>query len=189
MLKSELVFLEIFKGAKTQKEIAERLGISLSTVNNAVEPLARIGAIEKRKFGLKVIDREKALAFWASARNLEKDIIYRTRAELPVREIEKQMPSGIVFTAFTSFKLRFKEVPADYSEVYVYANEEELAELKKRFPEKNGPANFFVLSKPENFAEEKIASNELMFVDLWNLKEWYAKEFLKALKQKMELEQ
>ncbi len=189
MLKSELVFLEVLKGAKTQKEIAKRLRISLSTVNNAVEPLARIGAIEKRNFGLRLVDREKALAFWASARNLEKDIVYKTRADMPITEIEKLMPSGVAFTAFTAFRLRFNEVPADYSEVYVYADEEGLAELKKRFPQKEGPANLLVLLKPENFAAEKIVPNELMFVDFWNLKEWYAKEFLKALKQKMALEQ
>ncbi len=189
MLKSELVFLEIFRGAKTQKEIAERLGISLSTVNNALEPLARIGAIEKRNFGLRLVDREKALIYWASARNLEKDIVYKTRAELPVSGIEGLMPSGVAFTAFTGFRLRFREVPADYSEVYVYADDEGVAELKKRFPQKEGPANLTVLSKPENFAAEKIVPNELLFVDLWNLKEWYAREFLKALRQKMGLEQ
>lgn len=189
MLKSELVFLEVFRGAKTQKEIAERLGISLSTVNNALEPLARIGAIEKRNFGLRLIDKEKALAYWAGARNLEKDIVYKTRAEMPITEIERLMPSGVAFTAFTAFRLKFKEVPADYSEVYVYANDDELAELKKRFPQKEGPANLIVLSKLESFSGEKIVSNELLFVDLWNLKEWYAKEFLKALKQKMGLEQ
>jgi len=189
MLKSELVFLEVFRGAKTQKEMAERLGISLSTVNNAIEPLARIGAIEKRNFGFRLVDREKALAYWASARNLEKDIVYKTRAGLPITEIERLMPSGVAFTAFTAFRLRFKEVPADYSEVYVYANEEELAEVKKRFPQKDGPANLIVLSKPNNFSEEKIVPTELIFVDLWNLKEWYAKEFLNALKQKMGLEQ
>ena len=185
MLKSELVFIEIFRGAKTQKEIAERLGISLSTVNNAIEPLARVGAIEKRKFGLRIVDREKAVSYWASARNLEKDIVYKTRAEMNVKEIEKSMPSGITFTAFTAFRLKFRDVPADYSEVYVYAEEEELGEIKKRFPQKGGPANLIVLLKPEKFGNEKIVSNELMFVDLWNLKEWYAKEFLNALKQKI----
>ena len=102
-----------------------------------------------------------------------------------VKEIEKSMPSGITFTAFTAFRLKFRDVPADYSEVYVYAEEEELGEIKKRFPQKGGPANLIVLLKPEKFGNEKIVSNELMFVDLWNLKEWYAKEFLKALRQKM----
>ncbi|MBU2100784.1 MarR family transcriptional regulator [Candidatus Micrarchaeota archaeon] len=189
MLKSEMVFLEIFRGAKTQKEIAEKLCISLSTVNNAVKPLARIGAIEKRNFGFRLIDKEKALAFWASARNLEKDIVYKTRANLPVTEIERLMPSGVVFTAFTAFRLKFREVPADYSEVYVYAKEEELVELKKRFPKKDGPANIIVLLEPEKFMTEKIVPNELLFADLWNLKEWYAKEFLNKLKQKMKAEQ
>ncbi len=185
MLKSELVFLEIFRGAKTQKEIAERLGISLSTVNNAVEPLARIGAIEKRNFGLRLVDKEKALSYWASVRNLEKDIVYKTRADLPITEIEKLVPSGVVFTAFTAFRLRFNDVPADYSEVYVYVNDEELAELKKRFRQKDGPSNLVALLKPKNFTVDKIVPDELMFVDLWNLKEWYAKEFLNALKQKI----
>src|SRR3989344_945030 len=115
MLKSELVFLAALRGAKTQKEIAETLHISLSTVNHAIEPLARVGAIEKRAFGFRVVDREKALSYWAGVRNLEKDIAYKTRSEIGVGEIEKSMPSGVVFTAFTAFRLRFDEVPADYS--------------------------------------------------------------------------
>lgn len=189
MRKSELVFLELFRGAKTQKEIAQKLGISLSTVNNAIEPLSRLGAIEKRKFGLRLIDREKALLFWASTRNMAKDVVYSTRVEEKITEIEKLMPAGVVFTAFSGFRLKFNDVPADYSEVYVYANDEELAELKKRFPAKQGPQNLVVLKKDEMLGEEKIASDELMFVDLWNLKEWYAKEFVKALKQRMRLEE
>jgi len=188
MLKSELVFLEVLRGAKTQKEIAVGLGISLSTVNNALKPLSRIGAVEKRKFGLKLVDREKALAYWASARNLEKDIVYRTRSEMKITEIEKSIPSGVIFTAFTAFRLKFKDIPADYSEVYVYADEEGIAEIKKRFPQKEGPPNIIVLFMPKGFEKEKIVPSELMFVDLWNLKEWYAKEFLKALKQKMGVE-
>ena len=187
MLKSELVFLAVLRGAKTQKEMAETLHISLSTVNHALEPLARVGAIEKRAFGFRVVDREKALSYWAGVRNLEKDIAYKTRAEIGVGEIEKLMPSGIVFMAFTAFRLRFDEVPADYSEVYVYAGPEELAEIRERFPPKNGPENVIALQKPEMFPEQRVVSDELLYVDLWNLKEWYAKEFFTALKQKMGL--
>ncbi|MEM4390277.1 MAG: winged helix-turn-helix domain-containing protein [Candidatus Diapherotrites archaeon] len=189
MLKSEIAILEVLKGAKTQKEIANKMKISLSTVNHALKPLERIGAIEKRKFGFKLIDKEKALVLLATQRNLEKDVIYKTRAEMPVSEIEKQMPSEIIFTAYTAYKLNFKQVPADYSEVYIYADEKDVPELKKRFPEKDGPANLIVLSKPKIFFETKFVSNYLLFVDLWNLKEWYAKEFLKSLKQKIGLEQ
>lgn len=66
----------------------------------------------------------------------------------------------------------------------MYAGEEELFEIRKRFPQRKGPANLIVLKKEEMLGNEKIVSLELMFVDLWNLKEWYAKEFIKALKQK-----
>ena len=30
----------------------------------------------------------------------------------------------------------------------------------------------------------KIATNANIFIDLWNLSEWYAQEFLKAMEQK-----
>lgn len=188
MLKAELVFMELFNGAKTQKGIADKLGISLSTVNNALTPLARIGAVEKRRFGLRLIDREKALTYWASMRNLEKDTVYRTRSQARVTEIEGLMPSGITFTAYTAYRLRHGEPPADYGEVYVYADSEGLEELRKRFPEKKGPANIVVLRKDGHSKWEKIAPDELVFADLWNLREWHAKEFIKALKQKMGLD-
>lgn len=183
MKKSEIVILELLSGAVTQKAIAEKLGISLSTVNNAIAPLARMGAIEKRNFGLRLIDREKALTYWASKRNLVKDTIYSTRTPLGVVEMEKLMPTGVVFTAYTAFKLKYREVPSDYGEVYVYADEGALAELKKRFPPKEGPANVIALKKEINFGGG-IAPDEVVFVDLWNLKEWYAKEFIKALREK-----
>ena len=189
MLKAEMVFLELLRGAKTQKEMAKRLGISLSTVNNAIEPLARMGAIEKRKFGLTLVDKEKALSYWANVRNLGKDIVYSTRAETAVTSIEGLMPAEVAFTAFSAYRLKFGEVPADYSEVYAYAGAEAVLELKARFPQKDGPSNLIVLDMPRNIIGEKIVPDELMFVDLWNLKEWYAKEFVNALREKMGVEQ
>lgn len=186
MQKSELALLEAFKNTRTQKQIAERLEISLSTVNNALKPLERMGALEKKKFGFKIIDKEKALLYFASSRNLQKDMIYKTRAEMPVKEIEKTMPSGTLFTAFTQYRLKFNETPADYSEVYAYASKEALKEVKKRFPEKKGPANLYIMEKPEGLKE---VTEELLFADLWNLKEWYAKEFVNALRKKMRLEE
>ncbi|MFH0970549.1 MAG: hypothetical protein V1776_03760 [Candidatus Diapherotrites archaeon] len=187
MKKSEWVFYSLFQGAKTQLEIAQKWGISLSTVNHALGPLARLGAIEKRKFGFRIIDREKALIYWANMRNLDRDIIYRTHTG-SVRNIEKMMPAKAVFTAFSGYKFRFDDVPADYSEIYVYADVETLSEIKKRFPPHDGPTNLIVLATPPILESIKIVSNELLFVDLWNLKEWYAKEFIQALRRRMGLE-
>jgi hypothetical protein len=77
-------------------------------------------------------------------------------------------------------------VPADYSEVYVYASEPELEKIKKRFPEKNANPNLFVLKEDENMAKyPKTGTIGQLFVELWNLKQWYASSFLKALEEKI----
>ena len=192
MKKKELVYLELLHRAMDKKEeritqlsLAEALSVSLSTVNNAIKPLERMGAVEIGRMGFRVTDQEKALAYWGSIRDLHKDVVYRTRVEASVSEIERSMPSGITYSAYSAFKFKFKEVPADYSEVYVYASS--LAELKDRFPERKGPPNLIVLKSDPRLAElskQHIVPPPQMYVDLWNLKEWYAKDFLKALERR-----
>lgn len=184
MKKSELVYAHMLesvlerKRSLTQADIARALGISLSTVNNALKPLRRMGAVAVRLRSLAVTNPKKVLYFWASIRNIEKDIIYRTRVEDTVSGIEKRMPPDVLYAAYTAYKLRFKDVPADYSEVYVYSNN--LPEIKRRFKENSNRPNLFVLRK--DVSRMTLAN---IFVDLWNLKEWYAKEFLSAMEEKI----
>ena len=181
MKKIELVYREILYQAMekrnrklTQAGLAKSLHISLSTVNHAMKPLKSMGAVRIRLRNFEVVDIRKILFYWASIRNLEKDIIYKTRAEGSASDMEKRMPGGIAFGAYSAYKFMFKNMPADYSEVYVYAND--LEEIKKRFPENKNVPNLFVLKWE---ADKMTIAN--IFVDLWNLKEWYAKEFLKEL--------
>jgi len=189
MKRIEEVYREILyqaeKGNKilTQKSISEKLELSLSNVNNALGPLRRMGAIDVKKMCFHVVNTKKILYHWASVRNLRRDIIYSTRAEKSVAEMEKSMPDSVVFTAYTGYRLKFKEAPADYSEIYVYSDD--LDEIKRRFPESKNIPNIFVLKKDKNIDKYgKIATNANIFIDLWNLSEWYAQEFLKAMEQK-----
>jgi transcriptional regulator with XRE-family HTH domain len=171
----------------TQLSLARELGISLSTVSNSLKTLTKIGAVVINDMGFRVTDEQKFLTYWASMRNLEKDIQYRTRVNASVSEIEKSMPSGIIYTAYSGYKFKFGEVPADYSEVYIYAGEEMLEEIKTRFPEREGPANLLILKTDSNlpaFSNGNIAPLCQLYVDLWNLREWYAKDFLKALERR-----
>ncbi|MBI2499836.1 hypothetical protein HYV88_06340 [Candidatus Woesearchaeota archaeon] len=185
MKKSELVYNEIFcslfkerKTRFTQLELSKNLSISLSTVNNALKPLRRMNAINVSSRSFTLVNKKKILLYWASIRNLEKDVIYKTRVE-NIIEAEKNMPEDVIFTAYSGYKFYFKDAPADYSEIYVYTND--LNEIRKRFPEKKQPYNLFLLKAPS-----KLRLNPAMlFVDLWNLKEWYAKDFLKALEVKV----
>jgi predicted transcriptional regulator len=194
MKKTELVYREILfrvieKKEKrlTQSELSKRLGLSLSIINSALKNMARIGAVKINQRNFDMLDFKKILYFWASIRNLEKDISFKTRLEIPVREIERIMPN-ILFTAYTAYKLAFNETPADYSEVYLYADELELEEIKKRISclktSENNP-NLFVLKKDTLLKNYNKIPVSQIFVDLWNLKEWYAREFLINFENKL----
>lgn len=189
MKKVELVYREMLYNAiekekrqLTQAYLAKALNISLSTVNLALKPLARMNAVIIKKMGFDIIDIRKILYYWASIRNVEKDIIYQTRVEEPVRDIEKQMPDDIIFTAYSAYKFKFQDVPADYSEVYVYGPEE----IKKRLKANDKNPNLFILKKDNIITRYgKTVTIANLFVDLWNLKQWYAKDFLKPLEVKI----
>ena len=77
------------------------------------------------------------------------------------------MPAKTIYAAYSAYKLRYKDVPADYSEVYVYANPDE---IKKRFPYNKNIPNLFVLKKPKQLEKYgEISAIALTFVDLWKL--------------------
>ncbi|MFO8109832.1 MAG: winged helix-turn-helix transcriptional regulator [Thermoplasmata archaeon] len=159
----------------TQSEISEEMDMSLSTVNRTVKKLEKMGAVEIHSRRLKTLDKEKILMYMSSIRDTEKDIVYRTRVNEKVREIERSMPGGVEFTAYTAYRFRYGDIPADYSEVYVYADEQGIGEIKKRFQKTKGPPNLFVLKN------EMKVNDALIFADLWNLREWYAKEFTREM--------
>jgi len=196
MKKTEIVYREILYNAIEKKEknftqlaLSKKLNISLSIVNLAVKKLERLGAVKISLRSFNVIDTRKILLFWASIRNLEKDIIFKIRVEAPVREIERIMPD-VIFTAYTAYKLKFNDIPADYSEVYTYADKSDVEEIKKRVSKlktSNNNPNLFILKKDSSMCLYKSIPIAQIFVDVWNLKEWYAKEFLNALQKKLEL--
>ena len=178
----EILFgsIELGKNRFTQSELACNLNASLSVVNLALKPLRRMHAIDNHKMGFYVVDKRKILFYWASIRIVDKDIIYQTRVEKPVREIERSMPHNVIFGAYSAYKFMFDDVPADYSEVYAYSDN--LENIKKRFPETIGPPNLFVLKRDSNL---KKMTRAQIFVDLWNTKEWYARDFLDAIEVKI----
>jgi hypothetical protein len=177
----------------TQLEISNALRLSLSTVNGAVKNLEEINAVRINMRSFEVISLERLLLYWATKRKFAKDIAYQTRVDAPVREIERGMPEDIAFTCYTAYKLIFNDVPADYSEVYAYATEDSLNEIKRRFAKVDGPSNLVVLSSDENM--EGMIKNKLLehssvckaqlFADLWNIKAWYARDFVEALEKKL----
>lgn len=173
----------------TQQQIAGEFGYSLSTVNLAVKKLEQIGAISILPRWFTVLDAKKILYFWATHRHLEKDIIYRTRIDQPIKEIEGCLPPQAIFAAYSAAAHLLAEPPADYSQVYFYLQPDYLPEVKQRFPltETKQPANVIVLKSGLN--QERFGAVTTLaqtFVDIWSLKDWYAKDFIEVLERRID---
>lgn len=191
MFKKEIIWRELLYQAiekkklnATQKKIAQLFGFSLSTVFNALKIPRAIGAVAVGSKGVQVRDWEKLLTIWATIRQLSKDIVYQTDTGFDAVETEKSMPSGIIWTAYSGFRLKYPDdpLPASYDKVYVYADDSILSAIKKRFPASKKEPNLFILKSDawiKNYG--RIAPTAQMLVDLWNLKDWYANDFYKTL--------
>lgn len=197
MKKTELIYREILYRATekkerrfTQLEISKRLGLSLSVVNRAVKKLESIGAVRVALRSFNLVDVKKALYYWASVRSLDRDIVLKMWVDIPVREIERNMPD-VIFSAYSGYKFLFSDVPADYSEVYVYADDTSIREIEKRFSvykKRVDKVNLIILKKDKWMdLYEKIPLAQV-FVDLWNLREWYAREYVLAFEKRLEVE-
>lgn len=192
MKKIELIWREILTTALeneqtsfSQKELARKFGLSTSTVFHALKKPRNIGAIKVGGRGFELLDFEKLLFFWATERNFKKDIIYQTYSNLPVMEIEGLMSGDVIPAAYTAYRFLFNEAPADYDKVYFYS--QNVQAVKQRFPKvkKNEP-NIFIL-KPDSYLSTYKPFPPLpqIFVDLWNLDQWYAKEYQNGLLEKI----
>ena len=193
MTKKEILWREILNQAIenkkfefTQKELADKFSISTSTVFNALKIPRQSGAIEVTGRNFTVRDTEKFLYLWATQRNVSREIIYKTHFPAGPKEIEGMMPAGVVFGAYGAFTQKYGDAPADYDKVYVYADQKTLEEVQNRFPKNKGRANLFVLkSDPELSKFGGVTPDVQTFADIWNLSDWYARDFLDALKGKM----
>jgi len=193
MTKKEIIWREILfqtiekkKIKFTQKEIAQKYGFSLSTVFNALKIPREMSIIEGKR-GFRVKDAEKFLYLWATHRSFKKDIIYQTYvSNKTCKQIEGEVPPFVIFGAYSAFAKKYENLPADYDKVYIYLNEENLDEIKKRFPASKGYPNLIVL-KSDSWLKDfgGTTPNVQTFADLWNVPEWYAKDFLPALKEKI----
>lgn len=189
-MKLERVYREILfnvyekkNNSFSQKHLSERCKISIGNVNYALKPLEEIGAIEKKARRFIAINPKKILMYWASKHKLKP--IYKTFVDAPIIEIEKSLPQGALFSAYSAYKFIFKNVPADYSEIYIYADKKEVEEIKERFPKNDENANLIVMEVDEHLKTFKTLPLAQIYVDLWNINKWYAQDFLKTLEEKM----
>lgn len=190
MLKKEWMYREILYQLEkrnnhfTQKNLSIVCDTSIGNVNKALEPFEHMNAIDKKHLGFRVIDPRKILFYWASIRRVERDIVYQTFSDIPVDTVEKTMPPCL-FTAYSGYKFSFHSVPAGYSEVFAYVESEHVHKVQERFPKTLEKPNLIVLNMDNHLKKFKKIPLAQLFVDLWNINTWYAKEFLNELEGKL----
>lgn len=169
----------------TQQELAHHFKYSLSTVNLAISTPTQIGAIRKQSKFFILQDPKKLLYYWSSVRNITKDIIYQITLTHPIPQIEGQMIPSAIFGGYTAAKTYLPEPPADYNKVYIYLNQTDLEKLTTRFPsDPKGLNQLIILKKPSNMnPDHKVTTVPQTFVDIWNLSDWYAKDFIAELEK------
>lgn len=187
-MRKDAVFRELLRGVMEEKALrftvrglAKSTGVPPSTVSHALKPLKDMGAIKMETRGFRVTNARKALLYWCSVRDLVSSVVYRTRLDMRVEEIEGMVPPSAIFTAYTAFKHRFGRAPSEYGEVYAYGS---LDDFKSRFGEPRGAIgteNLIVLEADEHLRKLGKATLAQIYVDLWNIPAWYAQDFLDAM--------
>lgn len=183
----ELLFEAIEKKNRqfTQKDLANRFNFSTSTIFQALKIPRKMGAVRVTGRFFVLEDPEKLLYHWASVRSIEKDVIFTGYVALPIFTIEGNMPADVIFAGFSAARKILGVSPADYDKVFVYAKD--IDHIKKRFDFKKGRVNLIVLrSDPFLSKYGPLTTLSQTFVDLWNLPSWQAKEFVRALKEKID---
>lgn len=168
----------------SQKSISEDSGVSIGTVHSVVKKLEDLGVIEKKPLGFRIRGAEKVLQYWAATRDLERDVVYTAYSPNLPKSIEKKMPSGVAFTAYSGFRRRFEVTPIDYSEVYLYADPDQIARI---FRQKKKKRNIYVLEQDarlKDLASEGVVPLVQLYADLWQLPP-PANRFLEELKRRL----
>ncbi|HCM37149.1 MAG: hypothetical protein UV61_C0013G0011 [Candidatus Gottesmanbacteria bacterium GW2011_GWB1_43_11] len=169
-----------------QQKLAANLNISTSTVHHGLKDLRRMGAVRVGGDGGSVIDAEKILLHWANHRALASDVIKQLSLNGSVLEIEGLLPTGSILGAYSAVRLWYGEPPADYTSVYVYHPQPE--QIIRRFANHPpGDTTLTILKLPATIplrAETTTLAHT--FVDLWNLTDWMAKDFVRRVREEID---
>jgi len=170
----------------TQAGLAELFHFSTSTINLALVKPTAIGAVRKSGKFFVLADVFKLLYLAATIRSLAKDILYQTHPPLAITQLEGLAPPSTIFGCYSVAKEILDEPPADYSALYLYADPQNLPEIKSRYPTSNiGSSQIIVLKKPAYLPILHHTTLPHTFIDIWNLPDWYAHDFTQALEDKI----
>ncbi|MBI2009796.1 MAG: hypothetical protein HYS86_01325 [Candidatus Chisholmbacteria bacterium] len=169
-----------------QQKLARQLHLSTSTVSHALKDLRLMGGVRIGGDGGEVVDAEKILMHWANQRDLVGDVRMNLGCSEPVQEIEGLMPPGSILGGYSAVRHWYQEAPADYATVYVYHAQPEVVQ-DRLVSCKPGNTKVVVLQLPPLIpVRAETTSLAHTFVDLWNLTDWMAKDFVRRVKEEID---
>jgi hypothetical protein len=165
-------------------QLSGELELPLSTIHKALERPRAIGAVRGSTNGLRVLDPRRLLLLWAARRDMSQDVVYATRARLPISEIEARLPETAIPTAYTAYvRHQGGNQVADYDQVVVYGDANE---VRRRFAHRPGQPNLLVLDPDPLLSRYgRVAPRCQVYADLFNLPSWQAQRFLEALDREL----
>jgi hypothetical protein len=142
----------------------------------------RAGAVRVGGRGFEIVDWPKLLTIWAVFRHLPRDTIWTARMAGTASDVEGEMVPEAAFTGPSAWKFARNLAMADYCHVLVYLPSDRLPDLKARMEpltSKRGPTRLTVL-RPDARLLVPVPP-EQVYVDLWQLPDWWAAEFLRDM--------
>jgi hypothetical protein len=177
-----------------QQTLAQQLNFSTSLIHSALEIPRRVGAVHVFSRGFRLIDYRKLLVIWAVHRNLEADILQQLYVNLPVGRIEGLMIHDALFTGCSQYKLWYGDVPANYGKVYVYVDPANVDQIVRRYvdvrrqpPRGQRVQHNLILLRWDKTVLTQITP-ELVWVDLFNMSDWWAHDFRRAMDKKLQMD-
>jgi len=174
----------------TQQELARSLGLSASQVHAALDVPRRAGAVAVDGRGFTLNDWKKLLVIWAVFRDWRRDVLWDASFAASASEIEGEMVPEAVFSGPSALKFARDIAPADYDRVIVYLPQADLPRLQERLApleDRRGPTRLTVLSPdPRQPAPLPL---EQVYVDVWQLPDWWAAEYLRYIMEALEWEE
>lgn len=136
--------------------------------------------------GGQIVDAEKVLMHWANRRKLLDDIVTTIEVGGLVQEVEGLLPPNSILGAYSAVRMWYGEAPAEYNAVYVYHQKPEV--VQERFEGMNGRVVKVIVLKLDPLVPTREETTILghTFVDLWNITDWMAKEFVRRVKEEID---
>lgn len=201
----QLLYMAIERDQRGTSLLALRdeLGMSLSSLHQAIGRPREIGCLEVTSRGLTLLDPKRLLYLWAAHRRPARDELARVRVGMGSAALEAELGMAVIPTAYSAYSRAFGLTIADYDTVYGYVEPEDVVALLERLPPPQDraaaggaglltwtdistpPATLVLLHQDRLMSRYPSLPIAQVFADLFNLPGWQTPRFMNAVERRI----